>query len=129
LCPASRTPAKERQSRLPATVDEISEHAFQFGLPSEELGRIINVITLRNELDQSSVTTLIKNLYPAENVPSDAAIAVVGALGQGKTKPSACTQAGLVKWLSLVQEVLEDSTVLSQLYSVLFDLLDMISLR
>jgi centromere protein I len=112
------------------TVNEICEHAYQFGLQNEELARIINLVTTKTELDQSSITTIIKNLYPAERVSSDIVITVVGALGQcGKQKPSASTQAALVKWLTAVNEVLEDQRMLTHFYAVLFNLLNMITIR
>lgn len=128
-CTASKISSRQRDTQIGPLIDEISEHAFQFGLRNDELQRVVNLVTLRTYLDQSSVTTLIKNLYPAERVPSDVIIDVVGALGQGKHKPSASSQSALVRWLNLVQDVLQDSNILNQLYGVLFDLLDMISLR
>ena len=44
-------------------------------------------------------------------------------------KPSLSTQQCLIKWLLKVNNILEDSTVLSKSYSVLFNLLDTLSLR
>jgi centromere protein I len=112
------------------TVNEICEHIYQFGLQNEELARIIDLITTKTELDQSSITTTIKNLYPAERVPTEIVIAVVGALGQGgKKKPSASTQAALVKWLGAIHDVLEDPRILMKFYAILFNLLDMITIR
>ena len=102
---------------------------MRFGLANEELRRVVSLVANNNYLDQSSITTLIKNLYPAERVPSDVVITVVGALGKVKHKPSASSQAALVRWLNLVQDVLQDSNVLGRLYGVLFDLLDMMTLR
>lgn len=87
------------------------------------------IVTRKSELDQTSVTTLLKNCYPAQRVPADVVLAVVGALGQGKGKPSPGTQNGLVKWLTIVHEIIEDPNVLSRLYGVLFAMLDMISIR
>ena len=128
-CTASKTSARQRSIQVSPLVDEISEHAFQFGLANEELQRVASLVANDNHLDQSSITTLIKNLYPAERVPSHVVITFVSSLGRGKHKPAASSQAALVRWLSLVQDVLQDSNVLSRLYGVLFDLLDMITLR
>jgi centromere protein I len=117
-------------TKVSLTVDEICQHVYQFGFQIEELTRVINLLTTKTELDQSSTTTLIKNLYPAERVTSDVIISVVGALGQGgKSKPSASTQAALVKWLAAIHEVLEDQSILMRFYAVLFNLLDMITIR
>lgn len=84
---------------------------------------------MKTLLDQTTITTLIKNLYPSQRVPGDVVITIVGALGQGKGKPSPGTQDGLVKWLITIHEVVEDANVLSRLYGVLFGMLDMISIR
>lgn len=72
---------------------------------------------------------MIKNLYPAQRVSGDIIVTVVAALGQGKGKPSPGTQDSLVKWLALIHEVIEDASILSRLYGVLFGMLDMISIR
>lgn len=68
-------------------------------------------------------------MYPAQRVSGNVVITIVAALGQGKGKPSPGTQDGLVKWLALVHEIIEDTNVLSRLYGVLFGMLDMISVR
>lgn len=110
-------------------VDVICRHAFEDGLDGDALRAVVQLASVKTNLDQTTVTTLIKNLYPARRVPNDVVITVVGALGQGKGKPSPGTQDGLVKWLTTVHEVLESSNVLSRLYGVLFGMLDMISIR
>lgn len=86
-------------------------------------------MTTRTELDQSSATILIKNLYPAGKVPSEAVCAIVASLGHAKKKPSSSTQAALLRWLSAIHGVLEDHSILTQFYAVLFNLLDMITIR
>ncbi|QDS76726.1 hypothetical protein FKW77_001125 [Venturia effusa] len=126
---ASKLSAKRRAGKVTPTVDEICEYAFQFGFPRHHLLRIIKLVTTRNELDQSSITTLIKNLYPAGHVPSEAVCAIVASLGHARRKPSSSTQAALVRWLSAVHGVLEDHSILTQLYAVLFSLLDMVTIR
>lgn len=89
----------------------------------------MDIITRPNEVDQSSLGNLIRNLYPATRVPDIIAIKVVGSLGHGRVKPSYSAQAALLKWLIMVYDVLENQKVLSQLYSVLFNLLDASALR
>jgi centromere protein I len=84
---------------------------------------------LPNELDQGSLATLVKNLYPAIKVPDAVIVKVIGSLGHGRAKPSFSTQAALLKWLVMVYDVLENSTVLSRLYGILFNLLDTIAIR
>ncbi|KAJ4378688.1 Phosphate metabolism transcription protein [Didymella sp. IMI 355093] len=126
---ASQTPAKQRSVKVSGVVDVICRHAFTDGLDEDALETVVHVVARKTELDQTSVTTLIKNLYPAQRVPGDVVIDIVAALGQGKGKPSAGTQDSLVKWLALVHEVIEDKSVLSRLYGVLFGMLDMISIR
>jgi centromere protein I len=110
-------------------VDVICRHAFEDGLDEEALRDVVQLVSVKTNLDQTSVTTLVKNLYPARRVPVDVVVTVIGALGQGKGKPSPGTQDSLVKWLSIVHEIIEDSNVLSRLYGVLFGMLDMISIR
>lgn len=90
---------------------------------------IVHIAARKTELDQTSVTTLIKNLYPAQRVSGDVVVTIVAALGQGKGKPSPGTQDSLVKWLALVHEIIKNSSILSRLYGVLFGMLDMISIR
>ncbi|KAI8943575.1 hypothetical protein NX059_001571 [Plenodomus lindquistii] len=126
---ASRIPAKSRTVKVSALVDVICRHALDHGLDEEPLRDVVQLVSVKTALDQSSVTTLIKNLYPAQHVPKDVIVTVVGALGQGKGKPTLGTQDSLVKWLILVHEIIQGSNVLSRLYSVLFGMLDMISIR
>jgi centromere protein I len=89
----------------------------------------VQLACVKTHLDQSSVTTLVKNLYPAQRIPADVVVTIVGALGQGKGKPSPGTQESLVKWLTVIYEIVENPNVLSRLYGVLFCTLDMISIR
>jgi centromere protein I len=126
---ASEVPAKSRARKISPIVDEICEHGYQFGFPGEELQRIIKLVTVKTELDQSTTTTLIKNLYPAGRVPTDAVVSAVASLGHAKRKPSLSTQAALLRWLVAVHEVLEDHSILLRFYAILFNLLDMISIR
>jgi len=121
--------AKSRARKISPTVDEICEHAYQFGFPSDEFLRVIELVTVKTELDQSTTTTLIKNLYPAGRVPAEAVYSIVASLGHAKTKPSSSTQAALLRWLLAVHEVLEDHSILARFYAVLFNLLDMITIR
>ncbi|KAH9882910.1 hypothetical protein J1614_000276 [Plenodomus biglobosus] len=126
---ASRLPAKSRTVKVSGLVDVVCRHALEHGLDQDAIRDVVQLVSVKTTLDQSSVTTLIKNLYPAQRIPKDVIVTVVGALGQGKGKPSLGTQDSLVKWLTIVHEIVEDPSVLSRLYSVLFAMLDMISIR
>lgn len=110
-------------------VDAICQHAFADGLNEDALDAVVHIAARKTELDQTSVTTLIKNLYPAQRVSGDVVVTIVAALGQGKGKPSPGTQDSLVKWLALIHEITEDGSTLSRLYGVLFGMLDTISIR
>lgn len=110
-------------------IDTICQHAFAGGLDEDALETVVHIAARKTELDQTSVTTLVKNLYPAKRVSGDVIVTVVAALGQGRGKPSPATQDSLVKWLMLVHEVVEGGNILSRLYGVLFGMLDMISIR
>jgi centromere protein I len=128
-CEASATPSKNRKSSISGPVDVICDSAFDLGLSLDSLTAIVHIITQPNELDQSTIGTIIKYLYPATKVTEDVAIRIVGCLGQGERKPPLPIQAGLLKWLIMVYDVLEGQAVLSSLYGVLFNMLDMLSLR
>lgn len=110
-------------------MDRLCSRAYGEGLSNASLEKLIDILTLPNELDQGSVGNLIKHLYPASKVPDTVVVKVVGALGHGKAKPSYAAQAALLKWIVLVYDVLENPKILSQLYAVLFNLLDTIALR
>ncbi|EUC36270.1 hypothetical protein COCCADRAFT_34278 [Bipolaris zeicola 26-R-13] len=126
---ASRTPAKQRTIKVSSIVDVICRYATEGGLDQDALRHVVQLISVKTSLDQTTITTLTKNLYPARRIPRDVVLTVVGALGQGKGKPSPGTQDSLVKWLIIVHEIIEEQNVLSRLYSVLFGMLDMISIR
>jgi centromere protein I len=110
-------------------VGNVSVKAYGNGLPPDLLESLIDLITLPNHLDQASLGSIIRNLYPAGKVNDECVIKVVGCLGHGRTKPSFSAQAGLIKWLVMVYDVLENQKVLSQLYGVLFNLLDSLAIR
>lgn len=126
---AARVPAKSRATKLSSIVDHVCSIAFQDGLPNAPLSKLIDLTTLPNELDQGSIATLVKNLYPTSKIPDAVIVKVVGSLGHGQVKPSFSTQAALLKWLVMVYDVLENQAVLSRLYGVLFNLLDTIAIR
>ncbi|KZF21343.1 Mis6 domain protein [Xylona heveae TC161] len=125
---ASRNPKNRRTDTVPL-VDAFTNGAFEYGVPAELLERAVNVVSQANQLDQASIARIIKSLYPMENIPAHIIIKVVGCLGQGRNKPSLPTQALLLRWLILVYETLDQPSVLSRLYGVLFGFLDMLSLR
>jgi len=93
------------------------------------LARLLKILTTKNNLDQGTVTTLIKNLYPQKRIASKNVTQVVCCLGPSKNKPSPATQALLLRWLILSYDLFEERAHLAKLYSVLFNHLDMISLR
>lgn len=126
---AAKTPAKQRKIKISGVVDKLCLHAYELGLSSSPLGTLVDIITLPNELDQASLGSLIRNLYPAGKVSDDIVVKVVASLGHGKAKPNFNVQAALIKWLVMVYDVLQNAKVLSQLYSILFNLLGTLALR
>ncbi|KAH7117647.1 Mis6-domain-containing protein [Dendryphion nanum] len=126
---ASKLRANQRSVKVSGIVNSICSHAFNQGLGTDPLRALVRIISKKTELDQTSVTTLAKNLYPAQRVPSDVVVTAVGALGQGKGKPSPASQNSLVRWLLVVHEIIEDPKTLPRLYGVLFSMLDMLSIR
>ncbi|SLM36890.1 Histone-fold [Lasallia pustulata] len=115
--------------RLQRSVTAICAYAYECGLSAQALNVVIDIVTQANFLDQSSIKTLMKGLYPAGRVSSHLVCRIVASLGNGRDKPSAATQNLLLRWVIMIYEVLESPTFVSSLYAVLFNMLDMISLR
>ncbi|CAK7226241.1 hypothetical protein SCUCBS95973_006134 [Sporothrix curviconia] len=116
------------------TVERLTALAYEHGLRPDALRTIVvDVLTAPGILlDQASLGSLVRNLYPAAAaVGDDVVLAVVGCLGQGQQKPSLPVQALLLRWLVLVYHVLSTSAlaVLSRSYAVLFNLLDTAGIR
>ncbi|KAL2871342.1 Mis6 domain protein [Aspergillus lucknowensis] len=122
-------PPRQRYTDAGQLAKQIATFAYEGGVPHAALERLLKLLTRNNNLDQGTITTLIKNLYPLERITSKLITQVVCCLGPTKNKPSPATQALLVRWLILVYDFLEDRSHLSKLYAVLFNHLDMISLR
>lgn len=122
-------PAKQRRTDVSQLAKTIASDAYEGGTSPAILERLLKILTTNNQLDQSTSTTLVKNLYPLEPVSSKLITQVVCCLGPSKNKPSPATQALLLRWLLLAYDFLEDRTHLSKLYAVLFNYLGMISLR
>jgi centromere protein I len=123
---AAKTPVKQRLSKTSSLVEKLNLRAFEEGLTNVSLGRLVDLITQPNELDQASLGSLIRNLYPASKVPDAIVIKAVGSLRPGV---AFIVQAALLKWLVMVYDILENQPILSQLYSVLFNLLDTVAIR
>lgn len=122
-------PTKQRYTDAGELAKIIASDAYESGIPQAALGRLLKVLTAKNSLDQGTVTSLVKNLYPREKIASKHVTQVVCCFGPSKSKPTPATQALLVRWLILAYDLLEDKSHLGKLYAVLFNHLDMISLR
>ena len=99
------------------------------GLVPDDLERLLDLVTLPSRLDQASRGALVRGLYPAAGVSDEAALKVVGALGYGQSKPALPLQTLLLRWLVMVYHVLENPSILSRAYPVLFSLLDTAATR
>lgn len=102
---------------------------YERGALQDELGRLVDLLTVRNHLDQASLGAIVRNLYPSGKVNDEVVLRFVGALGHGQLKPSFPLQALFLRWLVMVYHSLENPTILSQVYSVLFNLLDTAAIR
>ncbi|KAF4767670.1 hypothetical protein HAV15_009646 [Penicillium sp. str.  len=122
-------PPKQRYTDASLLAKTIASNAYESGIPQPVLARLLKILTTKNNLDQGTVTTLIKNLYPQERIASKNVTQVVCCLGPSKNKPTPATQALLLRWLILAYDLFEDRTHLAKIYAVLFNYLDMISLR
>ena len=125
----SKIPAKQRDSAIGVHVDAVCGFAYQNGLPLHALNKVLGLVRYPSHLDQPSINALLEHLYPNGLVPSDQIYSVVSSVGEGRHKPSSSTQLLLLRWVILVYDVLEDRKVISNLYGVLFNMLDMISIR
>ncbi|KAI5290452.1 hypothetical protein KEM54_001514 [Ascosphaera aggregata] len=123
-------PFKQRHTNIAPLVEQVSSYAYQHGLPNPLISRIITLtIRCNKTIDQASLTRLFKNLYPCEHVSPRIITRVVGSLGASKTKPPPAIQYLLAHWLVSVYEVLESQAHITRFYSVLFDCLDLLSIR
>lgn len=125
---ASDIRTKRRHPVPKSTIEGIEDHVLIHGLSRDQLKGLITAIT-SNSLDQPSQNALIKCLYPIKPVSPELVYNVVGSLGHGTLKASMPTQQGLLKWLTMIYDALEDVTALIRCYSVLFNLIDTTSLR
>ncbi|KAG8532138.1 uncharacterized protein KY384_003777 [Bacidia gigantensis] len=114
---------------IKSEVDAVCKAAREHGLSSLALGNLIDLLTSQATLDQASQNVLLRSLYPAAKVGRDVVYMIVFSLGPGKQKPSNSTQSGLLRWLVLVFDLVDPSSVFSDCYNVLFNLVDVLYLR
>ncbi|KAK4043064.1 Mis6-domain-containing protein [Parachaetomium inaequale] len=126
---AAKVPAKRRQTGIKPTVENTTSLLYDRGALPDELARLVDLLTVRNHLDQASLGAIVRNLYPSGKVGDEAVLRFVGALGHGQLKPSLPLQALFLRWLVMVHHVLENPAILSQVYGVLFNLLDTAAIR
>ncbi|KAL9100279.1 MAG: hypothetical protein Q9163_004324 [Psora crenata] len=118
-----------KASAVKLDVDTICRYANHKGLSSSALTALLQVLITPIGLEQSSQNALLKSLYPSSRVPNSIVHIIVYSLGTEKQKPSSITQQGLLRWLVMVLGLLQNPAILSRLYSVLFNLLDVLYLR
>lgn len=121
--------AKQRVVKISIAVDKICQRAYENGLDHASLDKLVDIVTLPNRLEQGSLGTLIRSFYPASKIKDAIIIKVVASLGHGRDKPALNVQGILLKWLVMVNDVLENQKILAQLYSVFFNLLDTVAIR
>ncbi|OTA92290.1 hypothetical protein M434DRAFT_396534 [Hypoxylon sp. CO27-5] len=126
---ASKLPAKQRGYNVKPTVEKLASLSYDQGLLPEDLGQLIDLVTTPNFLDQASLGNIVRNLYPATKVSDELVTKVIGSLGHGKLKPSLAIQGALLRWLIMIYHVIDNQTILSRAYSVLFNLLDTAAIR
>ncbi|KAI4865341.1 Mis6-domain-containing protein [Hypoxylon rubiginosum] len=126
---ASNLTAKQRGDSAKPAVEKLSLWLYDQGLLPEDLGQLIDLVTIPSFLDQANLGNIVRNLYPATPVDDDIVIRVIGCLGHGKLKPSLAIQGALLKWLVMIHHIIDNQAVLSSAYSVLFNLLDTAGIR
>ena len=110
-------------------MDDLTSLVYEHGLLPDDLKELVDLITTPSHLDQASLASIIKNLYPIGKVADDIVLKVVGSLGHGQLKPSLAIQSQLLRWLILVYHALRSQVTLSQAYGVLFNLLETAAIR
>ena len=126
---AADTQTKTRYSTLKPFLDTITTYAENHGLSNAALQMLVDVVKRPNSFDQKGQNAIIKSLYPASNVSFDLICTVIGCLGHGSHKASVYSQQLSLRWILMVADYLEQPSHLSNFYSVLFNLLDMMSIR
>ena len=126
---AADTQTKTKYSTLKPFLDTITTYAENHGLSNAALQTLVDVVRRPNSFDQKGQNAIVKSLYPASNVPSDLICTVIGCFGYGSRKASVSSQQLLLRWVLMVAEYMEQPSHLSNFYSVLFNLLDMMSIR
>ena len=126
---AADTQTKTKYETLKPFLDTITTYAENHGLSNAALQTLVDVVKRPNSFDQKGQNAIIKSLYPASNVPSDLICTVIGCFGYGSRKPSVSSQQLLLRWVLMVADYMEQPFHLSNYYSVLFNLLDMMSIR
>jgi centromere protein I len=120
---------KQRYTDAGQLAKTIASDAYENGIPRDALARLLKILTTKNNLDQGTITSLVKNLYPQERIASKNVTQIACCLGPSKNKPSPATQALLLRWLIQSYDLFEDMSHIAKLYAVLYNHLDMISLR
>ncbi|KKA27851.1 hypothetical protein TD95_003234 [Thielaviopsis punctulata] len=126
---ASRLNARQRGTSIRPTVDSLAALCYEHGLEVDQLAKIVDLVTLKNHLDQASLAVLAKNMYPKTTLPDEVVIKTVAALGHGELKPTFPVQALLIRWLIIAHHVIARPEVLGRAYAVLFNLLDTAAIR
>lgn len=126
---ASKVPAKRRKTSIKSTVEKTTSLLYDRGALPDELARLVDLLTVRNHLDQASLAAIVRNLYPSARIGDEIVLRFVGALGHGQLKPSLPLQSLFLRWLVMVYHMLRNPAILSQAYGVLFNLLDTAALR
>lgn len=122
-------PPRNRDEEVKPSVEALTTLAYERGILPADLDELVDLITTPSHLDQASLNSILKSLYPVSPVAGDALVKVVGALGHGKLKPSLAIQGALLRWAIMVHHVVDDSGILSRSYSLLFNLLDTAAIR
>ncbi|KAF3069076.1 Inner centromere protein mis6 [Daldinia childiae] len=126
---ASKLTAKQRGSNVKLSVEKLASLSYEQGLLPDDLSQLIDLVTIPSFLDQASLGNLIRNLYPVAIVNIELVVRIIGCLGHGKLKPSLNIQGALLRWLVMIHHIIENQTILSRAYSVLFNLLETAAIR
>ena len=122
-------PARHRGVDIKPTVENLNHLLYETGAIAGDLDRLVELITGRNHLASSIKASLVRYLYPTGSVSDEVILRIIGCLGESQRSPSEGVQVLLLKWLIMVYHLIENPDILSQSYSILFNLLDAPGIR
>ena len=113
---------------IEVSVESVCDYAAQHGFSTSTLELILRILLTPKTFDQNTANRLFRILYPIGEIPDRLLFFIIERLGTGKRKALYANQQAAIKWLTLVFDLVNFSS-LSRCYAVLFNLLGVFPLR